>query len=79
MVFPVGDVEFHVAVLAEVSLQPRRLVANLVQDTKHQLFSGHGSREYADTLLVGYTRVSSGLDQCITQSGVTSNVCQQKS
>ena len=75
MVLPVRNIELHVAVLTEVSLQPRRLVTNLVQDTKHQLFCGHGSSEYADTLLVGNTRVGSGFDQCIAQSRVASNVC----
>ena len=71
---PVGDIELHVAALAEVTLQPRGFTADLVQNAKHELLGGHWSREYADIVSVGYAGVSSCLDEGITQTCVTSNV-----
>ena len=68
--FPVRDAEFHVAVLTEVPLQPCGLTSDLVQNTEHELFGGHWSREYADILLVGNAGVSPCLDEGITQSSV---------
>ena len=75
---PVGDAELHVAVLAEVALQPDRFLGDLVQDPEHELLRGHRRREDADTLLVSDARVSPCSDEGITETCVPSNVGQKQ-
>ena len=62
MVFPVGNRELEVAVLAEVTLQPVWLHSDLLQDSKQQLLGCHGSIEDADALTVRAAGVSPCLD-----------------
>ena len=77
--FPVRDTELHVAVLAEVTLQPGGLSVDLVQDAEHELFGRDWGREDADTLFVGDARMSTSSDESITETSVASNVGQQES
>ena len=79
VVLAVGDVELHVAVEAEVSIQPHGLHADLVQDSEQHLLGGHGSVEDAQALLVGHARVGPCLDEGVTEHGAASNVGQQQS
>ena len=59
VVFAVGNRKLLVAILAEVSLKPVGFTADLIQDSKQQLFRCHGSTEDADSLPIGTARVSS--------------------
>lgn len=76
MVLAMGDVELHVAVVAEVSLQPRRFCVDLVQDSEEELLGGHRGVEDAQALLVGDTWVCPSLDEGITEHGAAPYVCQ---
>jgi hypothetical protein len=62
MVLAVGDVELHVTVGTEVSLQPGGLSVDLVQDSEEQLLCGHWSIEDAHPLFIRDARVSPCLD-----------------
>ena len=78
MVFSVGNVELHVAVLAEVPLQPVGFRVDLIQNPEHQLLRGHREVENADPLLVGHSRVGPRLDQSVTEGSATTKVGQKE-